>query len=115
MLEIRLLGRFEVRLDGVMLEIPSRPAQALLAYLALNAGTAQRREKLAGLLWPDASEDNARTYLRQALWRLRSAIGSEALRSNRMTVTFSPNTDYWLDAVPASWSQSQLKIGRPTP
>ena len=37
MLELKLLGRFEVRLDGQPLEIASRPAQSLLAYLALNA------------------------------------------------------------------------------
>ena len=28
----------------------------MLAYLLLNAGTAQRRERLAGLLWPDYPE-----------------------------------------------------------
>ena len=49
MLELRLLGSFEVSLDGTPVGIPSRPAQSLLAYLALSAGTAHRREKLAGL------------------------------------------------------------------
>jgi hypothetical protein len=50
-LEIRLLGQFQVNLDGSAVEINSRPAQGLLAYLALNAGAAQRREKVAGLHW----------------------------------------------------------------
>lgn len=75
MLEVRLLGKFEVRLDGDRIEIPSRPAQTLLAYLILHAGTQQRHEKLAGLLWPDSTESNARRNLRTALWRLRTAIG----------------------------------------
>jgi two-component SAPR family response regulator len=73
-LEIRLLGQFELRRDGASVFLPSRPAQSLLAYLAITAGTAHRREKLAALLWPDAEEDNARNSLRHALWRIRKAI-----------------------------------------
>ena len=69
MLEIRLLGRFEVRLDGRPVALTSRPAQALLAYLALHADAPQRRDKIAGLLWPDSTEANARRSLRQALNR----------------------------------------------
>jgi hypothetical protein len=56
MLEIRLLGQFEIRRDGAPVEIPWRSAQSLLAFLVLNAGAAQRRERLAGLLWPGSSE-----------------------------------------------------------
>ena len=46
--------------------IHARPAQSLLAYLLLNP-VAHRRERLAGLLWPDSTEANARRNLRQAL------------------------------------------------
>ena len=66
MLQVRLLGQFDLRLRGAAVALPSRPAQSLLAYLLLNAGTPHRREKLAGLLWPDASESNARSNLRHA-------------------------------------------------
>ena len=31
----------------------------------MTAGTPHRREKLAGTLWPDSSEENARKNLRQ--------------------------------------------------
>lgn len=54
-----------------------RPAQSLLAYLLLNADKSIRREKLAGLLWPDSDEASARNNLRQALWRLRSVLGED--------------------------------------
>jgi len=54
-----------------------RPVQSLLAYLVLNTGIAQRREKLAGLLWPDSTESNARSNLRHALWRLRKGLGTD--------------------------------------
>jgi DNA-binding SARP family transcriptional activator len=58
MLELRFLGQFDLRLDGQVLDIPSRPAQSLLAFLALNAGILHRRELLSGMLWPDSTEDN---------------------------------------------------------
>ena len=77
MLEVSLLGQFDVRKDESSILIPSRPAQSLLAYLIMTAGTAHRREKLAGLLWPDSSEDNARINLRQALWRVRKALNDK--------------------------------------
>ena len=36
MLEIRLLGQFDLRQDGLRVELPSRPARTLLAYLVLS-------------------------------------------------------------------------------
>jgi DNA-binding SARP family transcriptional activator len=36
MLEVRLLGKFDVRVDGQPVEIPLRAAQSLLACLMLN-------------------------------------------------------------------------------
>ena len=103
MLELRLLGSFEVRLDDTVVLLASRPAQSLLAYLTLNAGIAHRREKLAGLFWPDADEDNARSNLRHALWRLRKAIElKEAvapyLLTDEFAVSFNAGADFWLDA-----------------
>ena len=67
MLEVRLLGAFEVKRDGKAIAILSRPAQSLFAYLILSAGTSHRREKLAGMLWPDSLEETARENLRQAI------------------------------------------------
>jgi DNA-binding winged helix-turn-helix (wHTH) protein len=67
MLEVRLLGSFEVKRNDEIVAISSRPAQSLFAYLILTAGTYHRREKLAGMLWPDSMEDNARDYLRRGL------------------------------------------------
>ena len=101
MLEVRLLGQFDVRRDGRPVEIASRPAQSLLAYLLLNAGAPHRREKLAGLFWPDAAEANARSNLRHALWRLRKALGSppdpDYFQADDFTVTFDAQAGLWLD------------------
>ena len=101
MLEIRLLGGFDVRLDGTNITIPSRPAQSLFAYLILNPKTAHRREKLAGLLWPDSADVSARDYLRHALWRIRKSFPAKAkvdiLIADDLTIAFDTTQNYWLD------------------
>jgi DNA-binding SARP family transcriptional activator len=103
MLELRLLGQFDVRLNDERVNVSSRPAQSLLAYLALSAGIAHRREKLACLLWPEADDENARSYLRHALWRLRKAIEIDSrqaapyLLADELSVAFNARSAYWLD------------------
>src|SRR5512134_1523166 len=76
MLEVRLLGTFAIQHDGKPVVMASRAAQSLFAYLILTAGDAHRREKLAGMFWPEASEEKARAYLRHELWRIRKALSS---------------------------------------
>ncbi|HEX9595589.1 MAG TPA: BTAD domain-containing putative transcriptional regulator [Anaerolineales bacterium] len=104
MLKVRLLGQYDVRLDGQPVEIASRPAQALLAFLILNAGTAERREKLAALFWPESDEANARSYLRHALWRLRKSLGEnegndrDFFIAGDINIAFDASANYWLDA-----------------
>src|SRR5512138_1377838 len=97
MLHVKFLGQFSLQLDDRPIELPSRPAQALFAYLILNAGTAYRREKLAGLIWPDTDDVRARNNLRHVLWRLRKVLGEEYLQANDLTLTFNTASAYWLD------------------
>src|SRR5512142_1027185 len=102
MLEVRLLGSFRTHCGKKTVEITSRPAQSLFAYLILNAGTAFRREKLAGQLWPDTTEESARDYLRHALWRIRKALQAASatsyLKADDLAIAFDASRDYWLDA-----------------
>lgn len=103
MLEARILGQFRIQTGEVQVDIPSRPAQSLFAYLLINAGVSFRREKLAGLLWPEAMEENARGYLRSALWRIRKALetaglsGDAYLEIGEIAVMFRKDAEYWLD------------------
>jgi len=99
MLAIKLLGQFSVQVGGTPTEVGSRPAQALLAYLALNAGRPVRRERLAGLLWPESDESAARRNLRQALWQVRKGLGPAAasVAAGDLEVTLQPGADCWLD------------------
>ena len=72
---IALLGGLDVvSPSGQQLMLPSRKAQALLAYLAFQPGQFHLRDGLAALLWGDASDARARHSLRQALTDLRRAM-----------------------------------------
>jgi predicted ATPase/DNA-binding SARP family transcriptional activator len=98
MLEVKLMGMFDIRYDGKSVFISSRAAQSLFVYLILNAGTLYRRKKLAGMFWPDATEEKARAYIRHELWRIRTTLSSsEFLISNDIGVAFDSSADYWLD------------------
>ena len=59
-LVIRLLGPFEVTLDGEPVTgFETRKARALLAYLAVEGDCSHRREALAEMLWPGRPEGAA--------------------------------------------------------
>ena len=74
-LRLTLLGGFEARLaSGGAVCLPTKKAQALLAYLGLRPGQAHQRDKLAALLWGERSDEHARDSLRHALVVLRKAL-----------------------------------------
>lgn len=75
-MKINLLGGFRAtRNGGEPIAFTSRKAQALMAYLAVEADRAQSRETLASLLWGSTGEQRARHNLRQSLGKLRQAFG----------------------------------------
>jgi len=69
---------------GTVTPPPGAKVLALLAYLVLEQGP-HSREELAGLLWGESPEPEARASLRQALKHLRDALG-EIVRSDRAVV-----------------------------
>jgi DNA-binding SARP family transcriptional activator len=74
-LRLTLLGEATATLGGKPLPgLSSRKALALLFYLAVT-GRTHTRSSLAGLLWPDTPEANARMNLRKELSRLRHVVG----------------------------------------
>jgi TolB-like protein len=79
-LKIFLQGGFAVRgADDQPIVFPTRKAEALLAVLAATPGAAHRRERLATLLWPNNSDEQARSSLRQTLALLRKALAPAGL------------------------------------
>ncbi len=102
-LALSLLGPVQVTRDGQLLRgLTYDKVRALLAYLAVEAERPQRRDALAGLLWPDQPDRKARHSLRQALATLRQALGDQTadppfLLISYETVQFNPASDYELD------------------
>jgi len=102
-LMLSLLGSFQATLDGAPITaFESDKVRALLTYLAVESDRPQRREMLAGLLWPDMPERDARTNLRHVLANLRKAIGDRDavqpfLLTSRQTLQFNVESDYHLD------------------
>ena len=71
MLALDVLGPFVLRRNGIVVPLAIKKTQALLLLLAV-AG-AQRRERLAALLWPQLDESTGRRNLRRELARLRES------------------------------------------
>lgn len=65
---LHLLGGFRLRHDDVPVVVP-RGLQRVIALIGLHPSAT--RSHLAGLLWPETSEERALSSLRTALWRLR--------------------------------------------
>ena len=105
MLDIRLLGSPLVTVDGQAVEVDTRKAIAMLAYLAIER-TAQR-DTLAGLFWGDSSPDRARATLRRTLSALRAGIGEVAITSDRnqisLTDSYRCDVDEFNSAIEATW------------
>lgn len=71
-LTVRLFGRVRILWHGREIDLPSRPAQALIAMLVLQPHPL-RREAIAAEIWPEAGSRSA-SRLRQALWLVRRAL-----------------------------------------
>jgi DNA-binding SARP family transcriptional activator len=76
-LDVRLLGRFEVRLHGKAIERwPSRKARLLLAYLTIERGRTVPKDILVDLFWPDVSPERGSNNLSIAVHQLRSTLSA---------------------------------------
>jgi DNA-binding SARP family transcriptional activator len=71
---ISLFGDLSLHLVDREIELRSRKARALVAYLALAQDMRESRDRLAGLLWSETDNDKARTSLRQTLHVVRKAL-----------------------------------------
>jgi WD40 repeat protein/DNA-binding SARP family transcriptional activator len=102
-LQCSFFGGFEVRLGGeVVTGFESSKVRALLVYLAVEVDRPQRREMLAGLIWPDWPQQSAMNNLRYALADLRKNIGDRDaqppfLLISRESIQLNPEADIWVD------------------
>ncbi len=110
---LSLLGPFDCRdATGANVALPTRKAQAIIAYLAMNPGKDQSRETLAALVWDDKAEEQARANLRKTLSRMRHAMPDSAaacLVANSSHVALRP------DAVEVDATQFERLAAAGTP
>jgi len=100
LLHIHLLGEFRLSCDEEPVSTFNAPRlQALLAYLLLHRDAPQPRHHLAFLLWPDTTEAQARTNLRQLLHGLKQTLpeADHFLSTSAKTVQWRPNAPFRLD------------------
>src|SRR5262245_53554625 len=74
-LDLHLLGAFRLAyVDTPGSQLAAPRVQALLASLVLHRDAPQPRQQLAALLWPDTTDAQARTNLRQLLHSVRQTL-----------------------------------------
>ncbi len=92
-----LMGAPRLEHSGGGVEMDTRKALALLAYLAL-AGS-QSRESLAVLFWPENDQASARGALRRTLSTLHKATQGILLDTGRERVQIRSGAPLWIDVM----------------
>lgn len=92
-IRLLLLDGFTLLHDGTPVAVP-RGLQRIIALVGLRPGAT--RAHLAGLLWPDTSEERALSSLRTTLWRLRQD-GSCPVLATGDTVRLDPAVEVDVD------------------
>jgi non-specific serine/threonine protein kinase len=116
-LHIRLLGDFRL-LDGdtQVTKVNSPRMQSLLAYLLLHRDAPQPRYHIAFLLWPDSPEAQARSNLRNLLFRLRHAFpGIETfLQEDAQQLCWQVDAPFTLDTADFEMAIAEAKRAEAT-
>ncbi|HUP90570.1 MAG TPA: BTAD domain-containing putative transcriptional regulator [Longimicrobiales bacterium] len=81
-LRISTLGRIRIVVDDQEVDwlTTHRRRAALMLYLALERTAA--RERILGLLWPEAPDDKARNSLNQLIYSVRKSLGDDVVITN---------------------------------
>lgn len=74
MLRVSLLGEQSITGAGTGARPCSSRTIALVTFLAVHAGSPQRRQRIAGLFWPGSTRAQALTNLRRELHQLRQIL-----------------------------------------
>ena len=92
---VLLLGAPRIEVGGEQIEVDTRKAIALVAYLAITRGR-HARDALAGLLWPEYNQRRARAALRRTLSSLGKARAEGWLEADRESVGLNRD-GIWVD------------------
>ncbi len=104
-LDITLLGDFRIIREGrELIALHGRRRRELLALLVLRPGVPISRDHLSFQLWPDSTEAQARTNLRQLLHRLKRELPD----AERFLALDGP-TIRWREGAPAAVDVHELE------
>lgn len=106
-LNIYLFGKFCVQRNEKSLEgLEARKVQELFCYLLLHRDHSLPRETLATVLWPETTTMQSKKNLRQTLWQLQVALGSQNETAHDRVLLVEPEwirlnskANFWLDVV----------------
>ncbi len=116
-LTLRFLGAPQALYQGQPLKFRSRKVLALLIYLVVE-GKQHERDKLANLLWPESSQPQGRTALRNTLARLRRSLAVAGdfivTEGSRVGFDFHQSFDLDVQAVDAAASTLSSDISLDT-
>jgi predicted ATPase/DNA-binding SARP family transcriptional activator/Flp pilus assembly protein TadD len=79
-IEVLVLGSFELKIHGQIVDPPPKAIQSLLVLLLTRKTTPVDRNSLATTLWPHSSPERASFYLRRSVSQLRNLLGAERCR-----------------------------------
>lgn len=109
-LQLQLLDSFELTDQRKPVQVP-RPAQRLLAYLALRARPVGRRAAAAAL-WDDLSEQQGLARLRSTLWRLPTVAGNQLVLTAQSRLSLASEIQVDVRQAQDESHLDQLDLGR---
>jgi DNA-binding SARP family transcriptional activator len=107
---LQLLDSFELSDQRKPVVVP-RPAQRLLAYLALRARPVARRA-VAAALWADLADQQGLARLRSTLWRLPAVGGRQLVLAGHSRLSLAPEVEVDVQLVQDSDRLDSLDIDR---
>ncbi len=112
LLQLSFLGEFRIEWGETAVTITSLRQQLLLAYLILNRDKTHTRQQLSFLLWPDSTEAQARTNLRQMIFHLRQDIPrfAEIFQVERRTICWLPDAPMRADLIAFETAYLRIRL-----
>ena len=92
-IQISMLGRFTIMVDGVDLVAQlskSKKGLSLLQYLILQEGMPVPNQQLYEVLWPSEASSNPESALKTLISRLRSILAKYSSTLSRIHQRFKP-------------------------
>ena len=113
-LDISILGRVRVLRKGEIISVPEwtkqKTVRELFFYL-LNQQEGASREEICLIFWPDSHPEQLNKQFKNALYRLRRAVGKDAILYHQPTrlYHFNRHLDYCYDVEEFKKALSQAK------